>query len=370
MTIKKYSKRVISLLFGVLAIAGCGSAPSTAAHDTSTPSALTQTTVLAPTQGTSSTAVPVPMATTTSAAPARSSSSAQPTAKPSLVPAVIATIDVKGASWGIAAHDQAVWVQVDPPVDAMVRIDTRTAAVTARVAHGRNAASGEAALWIAAGDHVLQVDPATGETLATIPTEEASYLGVGLGAVWTMTPTGLIRIDVATRTITATIPIPDCDKPANISVGHDSVWMACNRSSSVARIDAKHNTVAAMIPVGPRPHGVAVSEDAVWVPNGGDNTVSRIDPATNTVIATIENAGGGGGIVVGDDAVWAATVNGIAKIDPRTNTIVGQIELGSGSYYGLVLAAESLWVSTRSKQVYRLNPQAATEVTNATTPTR
>jgi YVTN family beta-propeller protein len=152
-------------------------------------------------------------------------------------------------------------------------------------------------------------------------------------------------------------------------VGHGSVWIACNLSSSVVRIDAKSNTLTATIPVGSRPVDVAVSEDAVWVSNRGDNTVSRLDPATNTVVATIADAGFGPGIVVHDGVVWAATTTGIAKIDPHTNTVVGQIALGSGSYDGLDFADGSLWASTVEKRrVYRVDPQALTALTN--TPTR
>lgn len=271
---------------------------------------------------------------------------------------VTAEVEVEGDTWGIAAVPGAVWVQVDPPVDALVRIDTRSKEVTAKIERGRNAAFDGRDLWVA-GAKLLRVDPTTGEARGAVHVD-STRVAIGEGAVWIQTADGkaaIVRVDPGTMEVVATIPVRGCSGPRELLVGYGSVWLACMDSDAVARIDPRTNEVSAMIRSGAAPHHVVAGEDAVWVNNIDDANVARIDPKSGKVVAHIPVTGGGIGITVGRGFVWAARDAGIVKIDPNTNTVVGEMLLGPARYYGLAFAEDGLWVTTvAARRVLRLDP--------------
>ena len=346
----------ISMLCAAFAVlvCGCGSGPA-APTPARVPTAAVSQTTTEP-GGTS------PARNATSAPPAVDAMlltvEAMAAATPTLPPGVVAAIDVGGNAFGTAADRDALWVQVDPPVDAMVRIDARTDKVTASIPHGRNAAFGAGSLWVAAGDRgVLRVDPENGKVLARIPdVGAASYLAYGEGAVWAPTTEGAVaRIDPETNKVVATIPV-DCAQKA-LAVGEGSVWLACRDDKAVTRVDVRSNKQVAYIPTGDAgAHDIAVTSGAVWV-SDTPNAVSRIDPKTNKVVAVVPDVGGGIGITSAGGELWASDPSGIAQIDTRMNKVVRRIELGAGFYYGLERVGKIFWVSdANSTRVYRVEP--------------
>lgn len=274
--------------------------------------------------------------------------------------AVTGEVAVGGAVWAVASVPGAVWVQVDPPVDAMVRLDSSSLKVTARVEGGRRGAFDGEDLWIARGDSLLRVDPESGEVRGTIPTEEASYVALGEGAVWTSGGSTVARIDPNREQVVERIPVGRCLEPKELEAGHGALWLACKGNGVVLRLDVQKNRVAATIRTGAGAHDLAMTEDAVWVTNYEESTVARIDPKRDKVVAKVREVGGGVGILSADGLVWAASSTGIARIDPKTNEISGTISLGPGFYYGLAFADGSFWATVVDEsKVYRVDPTAA-----------
>ena len=270
---------------------------------------------------------------------------------------VTAAIETEADVWGLTAEEGAVWVQVDPPVDAVLRIDTETHEVTDRIKRGRNTAFDGESWWVAREHELVRLDDDSGKIVATIPVA-ASYLAVGDGAVWA-SGAGLTRIDPRTNKAVARIQLPMCVENADVEVGLGSAWVACKRSGTVVRIDARTNEVAATIRTGDGPHGIAIATGSVWVTNYQGDTVSRISPEKNKVVATIEDVGSGVGIAAGMGSIWVASGTGIARIDPKTNTIAGKLDLGAGFYYGIGILDGALWVSTvDQRRVFRIDPAA------------
>jgi len=142
----------------------------------------------------------------------------------------------------------------------------------------------------------------------------------------------------------------------------ESVWVSNRPKDSVARLDAKTNTVGAVIPVGKGPcSGLAAGFGSLWVPNCGDKTMARVDLKTGTVTATFNTtiASGEGSIATGAGSVWLMTdaKGTLARIDPDTNTVVAEVYLPTGSY-GLTFGEDALWVtSTEHDSVARIDPR-------------
>ena len=249
---------------------------------------------------------------------------------------------------------EALWIQVDEPVDAIVRIDIATGSTMPAVPRGWKAKAGPEGLWVVCCDWLSRIDPATGDETLRIPMGGAFALADG--AVWLFNEEGLHRVDATTGNVGDPIG-PDastvCDATKDLVIAFGSAWLAC-KEGHVVRVDIQSGD-ATTIPTGAGAHTFTVTEAAVWVTNYQAGTVSRIDPTTNEV-TTIEGAGSGVGITSGDGFVWASNGAGIAKIDPATNSIVEVVELGGGGYYELVWDNGIIWASTTGPRVLKVDP--------------
>lgn len=315
----------------VLAASSCGVDDRTTAP-TGLPADLVSDTLLAP------------QATTSETAPSTSADAPTP-APPS--------VELGAASWSAIHGFGGVWIQVDPPVDQVVKVDEVSGAVTLTVDEGTGVAIGDDAVWVTvSGTETRKIDPASGEVLLTVATPDAYYVTFGADAVWVPSPQGVSRLDPvtgATTTIVVDLGVDD------LEATDGAVWVTHKDEGMVSRIDTATNTVIATIETGAGAHDLAINDNGVWITNYQANTVSRIDPETNTVVATIEGVGSGVGITTGDGDVFASTRAGvISRIDPTTNEARRVADL-HGWVYGLAYGDDELWAtSVDDGVVYRL----------------
>jgi hypothetical protein len=108
-------------------------------------------------------------------------------------PAIVGEFDAGGAGWAMTKAGGALWIQVDPPVDAIVRIDVATGSATSAVVAGHGPKSGDEGLWVVGADWLARIDPATGEEMLRVPMGGA--LALGDGAAWLANESGLHRIN-------------------------------------------------------------------------------------------------------------------------------------------------------------------------------
>jgi hypothetical protein len=301
--------------------------------------------------GAATTVAPTPMITASPPAMATPTAEPTPTAPPA---AIIDTYDVAGAGWAMTLAAGALWIQVDPPTDAVVRVDLTTRAVEPAVPLGWKAKSGPEGIWVVCCDWLARVDPATGKEDLRIPL--GGSFALGEGAVWLFNEDGLYRIDATTGDIGDPIgPAVSsvCASTKDLVIAFRSAWLAC-KEGKVVRIDIATGKATTIV-THPGSHTFAVTSDAVWVTNYQAGSVSRIDPATNQE-TSVAKAGSGIGITIGGGYVWAATATGIAKIDPTTRLIADVIELGPGDYYELVWDDGFIWASTRGPRILKVDP--------------
>jgi streptogramin lyase len=285
-------------------------------------------------------------------------STSTPIASTSKAPsAVVGELDAGGAGWAMTKAAGALWIQVDAPVDAIVRIDATTGTAAPAVPGGWRAKAGTEGLWAVCCDWLVRIDPATGTETLRVPMGGA--LALGGGSVWLYNDDGLHRIDASTGTTAKPIgpgASSVCDSTKDLAIAFESAWVAC-KEGHVVRIDLATGE-STSIPTGAGAHTIAVTQDAVWVTNYEDGTVSRIDPVTDHA-TSVPGAGSGVGITTGGGFVWASTTSGIAKIDPVTGSILGVVDLGPGEYYELVWDDGIIWVSTRGSRVLKVDTAIA-----------
>ncbi len=151
-------------------------------------------------------------------------------------------------------------------------------------------------------------------------------------------------------------------KPDWIAIGENTIWVSNSPKNTVARIDAKANTVVEHIATGKNPcSGLALGFGSLWVPNCGDKNIVRVDVNTGKVTATLplSVADDEGGIATGAGSVWVMIdkKGTLARIDPDTNKIVTLIYVAPESY-AVVYGADSVWVSsTGTNVVSRIDPK-------------
>jgi len=267
-------------------------------------------------------------------------------------PSAYRSLPLDGTAFGVSYGFGAAWVQVDPPVDQVVKVDATTNTITMRVEGGRNSAIGEDAVWVPAGDRgLLKIDPGSSEVLMTVKVD-ASYVSLGAGAAWVPFEGGVVRVSAKSGKI-RTIRVSGLDAPKSVRATPDGVWLA-NKGGSVFRVDPATNQVVTEIKTGAGAHDILVTEGAVWVTNYQANTVSRIDPRTNKVVATIEGVGSGVGIAFCDGSVWVSRLaEGIYRIDPSTNA--AELAIPSlENLYGLACGDGELWISSASSTTPRV----------------
>jgi hypothetical protein len=268
--------------------------------------------------------------------------------------AIVREFDVGGDGWAMAASEGALWIQVDPPVDAIVRIDTATGLSKPAVPLGWRPKAGPEGVWVVCCDWLVRVDPATGHELLRV--DMGGAFALADRAVWLFNDSGLYRIDAVTGHVGKPVG-PSlsevCESSKDLVVAFESAWLAC-KEGKVIRVEIPSGKVTA-ITTEAGTHTFAIADGSVWVTNYQAGSVSRIDPTSNKV-TTITGAGSGVGITSGRGYVWAATATGIAKIDPKTNTIEDLVDLGPGEYYELVWDEGFIWVSTRGNRVLKVEP--------------
>jgi glutamine cyclotransferase len=149
-------------------------------------------------------------------------------------------------------------------------------------------------VWLAAGDKLHAVDPASGKTLRSI--DVASHAGTAFDGqhLFQIAEDRIQKIDPATGDVLATIPAP--------GDGSDS--------------------------------GLAWAEGALWVGQYRDRKIHQVDPQTGAVLRTIESNRFVTGVTWIDGELWHATWEGdeseLRRVDPETGEVQERLDMPPG----------------------------------------
>jgi hypothetical protein len=240
---------------------------------------------------------------------------------------------------------------------------------------GANAVTtGEGSVWVGAiandggcSGTIHRIDPATGETVASIPVDGIGHWEVGgggidvePGAVWVAGdvcgPGGdgviLQRIDPSTNEVTLVADL-GAGLVGDVDATADAIWVTAFRNQSDAelvRVDPTSGEIEATIPM-PSEYvrGVLVAGGAVWVhpreveaSTVGSGYLVRVDPEANEITETLDVSMEPPEFR--DGSLWAHHGDAILRIDPATASIAERYQGVGLSHYGVLRSgAGGLW---------------------------
>ena len=226
---------------------------------------------------------------------------------------VIRTIGIGAPAIDLAVATDAVWVangsdgtvsRIDPRADAVVEtIDLRgSSELVWNPTYAVDA--DDDSVWIAAGPHVLRIDPMTNEPSAII---DVGHVPVGLAlgeeALWVVTTAErALRIEPHTNTATTEVPIGD---PVALTAGKQAVWVSDSRGQ-VWRINPDTGTVTQTTPVGRGLVGLCATDGAVFAANNANGTVVQIDPQDGRVAGLVSVGHAPTDVASVDGTVWVS----------------------------------------------------------------
>ena len=149
-------------------------------------------------------------------------------------------------------------------------------------------------VWFAAGEKLIALDPANGETLRSI--EVAASAGTAFDGqhLFQIADGRIQKIDPTTGDVLATIPTPEADGNS----------------------------------------GLAWAEGSLWVGNYPNRKIHQLDPETGTIIRTIESNRFVTGVTWVDGQLWHGTwvdeESDLRRIAPETGEVLEMIEMPPG----------------------------------------
>jgi hypothetical protein len=277
---------------------------------------------------------------------------------------IIATIDVGAEADFMGVGFDSLWTLTQQ--QELVRIDPTSHSIKARISAGRGpyrgVAIGADAVFIPnTGDNTIsKVDPNTDRVVATfrgiaLNRDSEGSIGVSDDALWVVTNPGsatrngvLSRISQKNGKTEATVDVPADSHGVVVEGGF--VWVTSFSSNSVTQVNLMTNEVKDPIPVDSGPRFVTSGAGSVWVLCQGTGKVMRIDATTGQVVKKIDasSAGRGGDISFGEGAVWVTSLatRFPTKIDIQKNLAVAQFTDIDPNFGDAIRAGfKSLWIS-------------------------
>jgi glutamine cyclotransferase len=150
-------------------------------------------------------------------------------------------------------------------------------------------------VWFAAGDRVIALDPASGETVRAI--DVAGHAGTAFDGrhLFQIAEDRIHKIDPETGRVLATIPAPGGG--------------ACS--------------------------GMAWAEGTLWVGQYRDRKIHQVDPETGAILRTIACSRFVTGVTWTDGELWHGTLEGdtsdLTRIDPQTGDVLEKLEMPPGT---------------------------------------
>jgi DNA-binding beta-propeller fold protein YncE len=150
--------------------------------------------------------------------------------------------------------------------------------------------------------------------------------------VWLASGNKLSAIDPATGTTARTI-----DVAAHAGTAYDGEHLFQIAEDRIQKIDARTGRVLGTIPSpgGGGDSGLAWAEGTLWVGQYRERKIHQIDPNTGAILRTIESKRFVTGVTWVDGELWHGTSEGDAsdlrRVDPDTGAVLETVEMPAGT---------------------------------------
>jgi streptogramin lyase len=155
---------------------------------------------------------------------------------------------------------------------------------------------------------------------------------------------GLLALAAAAASPQVVARIETGASPAGAVWAFGAVWVANDRSGTLARIDPATNRVTRRIQLKPGVFSVTSGFDALWVVNYERDSLARVDPRTGRV-RTVRVGAVPFDVVAAFGRVWVTAwqAGRLVVVDPRSMRVVRRIRVGPRPT-GLSPRARALWI--------------------------
>jgi outer membrane protein assembly factor BamB len=141
-------------------------------------------------------------------------------------------------------------------------------------------------VWIAAGDRLNAIDPASGKTVRSI--DVAAHAGTAFDGqhLFQIAEDRIQKIDPDSGRVVSTIPAPGGGGDSGLAWAEGALWVGQHRDRKIHQIDPQTGAILRTIACSRFVTGVTWVDGELWhgTWEGDESDVRRIDPATGEVL--------------------------------------------------------------------------------------
>jgi glutamine cyclotransferase len=151
-------------------------------------------------------------------------------------------------------------------------------------------------VWIASGDRLHALDPASGKLKRAI--DVASHAGTAFDGrhLYQIAEDRIVKLDPETGRVISTIPAPGGGGDSGLAWAEGSLWVGQHRGRKIHRIDPETGKILRTIESNRVVTGVTWVDGELWhgTWEGEESDLRRIDPATGEVLERLDMPEGSG----------------------------------------------------------------------------
>jgi glutamine cyclotransferase len=149
-------------------------------------------------------------------------------------------------------------------------------------------------VWFAAGDRMMALDPASGETVRAI--DVAAHAGTAFDGrhLFQIAEDRIHKIDPDTGRVLATIPAPGGGACSGMAWAEGTLWVGQYRDRKIHQVDPETGAILRTIACSRFVTGVTWMDGELWhgTWEGDTSDLTRVDPLTGEVLEKIEMPAG------------------------------------------------------------------------------
>jgi glutamine cyclotransferase len=145
-------------------------------------------------------------------------------------------------------------------------------------------------VWLAAGDKMISLDPASGKTLRSIDVPAHAGTAFDGKHLFQISENRIQKIDPQTGRVLATIPAPGGGADSGLAWADGTLWVGQYRERKIHQIDPETGAILRTIVSNRFVTGVTWVDSELWhgTWEGDESDLRRIEPQTGEVLERIE----------------------------------------------------------------------------------
>jgi len=144
-------------------------------------------------------------------------------------------------------------------------------------------------VWIATGDALKAIDPATGETVRGL--DVAAHAGTAFDGrhLYQIADERIQKVDPETGRVVATIPTP-AGGASGMAWADGTLWVGQHRARKIHQVDPETGAILRTLESNRFVTGVAWIDGELWHATweGDESALRRVDPASGAVLAQLD----------------------------------------------------------------------------------